>query len=45
MRSGLAEANTLESWGEDGEDGQGSEVDYSDWDYYLHNPIHKYKSF
>ena len=45
MRSGLAEANTLESWGEDGEDGQGSEVDYSGWDYYLHNPIHKYKSY
>ena len=42
MSSGLAEPNSLDSWGEDGSV-QGSEVDYSDWDYLQYNPIQKYK--
>ena len=42
MCSGLVDANTLERWGGDEEDGdEGSEFDFSDLDY-LRNPIHKY---
>ena len=42
MWSGSVDANTLERWGGEEEgDGEGSEFDFSDWDY-LQNPIHKY---
>ena len=42
MCSGLVDANTLERWGGDEEDGdEGNEFDFSDLDY-LRNPIHKY---